>query len=94
MAEKNQHTVKARDRHARGHGKVRCKNKENAGHRESSSSTRGVRPRDSPSPIHNTLGQVCVLFVITGLMGIFLPHGVSDHGRADPKNSTHRNGMF
>ncbi|KAG7321697.1 hypothetical protein KOW79_014555 [Hemibagrus wyckioides] len=56
MVERNQHNVKGKDRHARGQEKVRSKNKENAGHRESSS--RGVRPRDSPSPVHNTLGQV------------------------------------
>lgn len=61
MVEKNQHTVKARDRDARVQGKVRSKNKENAGHRERQSSTRGVRPRASPSPIHNTLGQVSVI---------------------------------
>ncbi|KAK3531234.1 hypothetical protein QTP70_015234 [Hemibagrus guttatus] len=58
MVEKNQQNVKGKDRHARGQEKVRSKNKENAGHRESQSSTRGVRPRDSPSPVHNTLGQV------------------------------------
>lgn len=57
---RNRHTVKASDRHARVQEKVRSKNKENAGHGESPGSTRGVRPRDSPSPVHNTLGQVSV----------------------------------
>lgn len=60
MVEGNRHIVKARDAHARGQQKVRSENKENAGHRKSQRSTQGVRPRDSPSPIHNTLGQVSV----------------------------------
>ncbi|MCI4386044.1 hypothetical protein PGIGA_G00057640 [Pangasianodon gigas] len=58
VVERNRHTVKARDRHTRGQEKVHSKNKENARHRENPSSTRGVRLQDSPSPIHNTLGQV------------------------------------
>ncbi|XP_060800243.1 proline and serine-rich protein 3 [Neoarius graeffei] len=58
VVEMNQHTVKARDRNTRVQEKVRSKNKENAGHRERPSSARDVRPIDSPSPIHNTLGQV------------------------------------
>ncbi|MCJ8740272.1 hypothetical protein PDJAM_G00057050 [Pangasius djambal] len=58
VVERNRHTVKARDRHTRGQEKVRSKNKENSRHRENPSSTRGVHPQDSPSPIHNTLGQV------------------------------------
>lgn len=61
MVEMNQHTVKARDRNTRVQEKVRSKNKENAGHRERPSSARDVRPIDSPSPIHNTLGQVGVI---------------------------------
>ncbi|XP_053503816.1 proline and serine-rich protein 3 isoform X2 [Ictalurus furcatus] len=65
VVERNRHIVKARDAHARGQQKVRSENKENAGHRKSQRSTQGVRPRDSPSPIHNALGQVVseVLFL-------------------------------
>lgn len=65
VVERTRHVVKARDAHARGQHKVRSKNKENAGHRKSQSSTQGVHPQDSPSPIHNTLGQVVseVLFL-------------------------------
>ncbi|XP_034166619.2 proline and serine-rich protein 3 isoform X2 [Pangasianodon hypophthalmus] len=58
VVERNRHSVKARDRHTRGQENFHSKNKENSRHRENPSSTRGVRPQDSPSPIHNTLGQV------------------------------------
>ncbi|TSN03402.1 Proline and serine-rich protein 3 [Bagarius yarrelli] len=58
MTERNQHTVKARERPARGQEKVRSKNKEKTEDRERQSLARGVRPRDSASPIHTALGQV------------------------------------
>ncbi|KAI5085863.1 proline and serine-rich protein 3, partial [Silurus meridionalis] len=57
VGERNHHTVKARERQNRGQEKVRSKSKENAERRESTGSTRGVRSQDSPSPVHNTLGQ-------------------------------------
>ncbi|KAK2831605.1 hypothetical protein Q7C36_016691 [Tachysurus vachellii] len=98
VVERNQCNVKAKG----GQEKVRTKNKENAGHRESQSSTRGVRPRDSPSPIHNTLGQVVseVLFPsadspvqprtsISSTSPIFTPPAPSHSPSPPPQSSSH-----